>query len=98
MTNYFIPHGIAVLLGMYYINRLFVKTDLFDQINKLILSMIPNKYMLKIDIDKLCGFIKTDKKNMGNEICLIVLEDFGKSKFIFKNIDILRCELSELLL
>ena len=97
-TNYFIPHGIAVLLGMYYINKLFVKTDLFDQINQLILSMIPIKYLVKLDIDRLCEFIKADKKNMGNEICLIVLEDFGISKFIFKNIDILKIELSELLL
>jgi 3-dehydroquinate synthase len=97
-TNYFIPHGIAVLLGMYYINKLFVKTDLFDQINKLILSMVPTKYLVKLDIDILCGFIKTDKKNMGNEICLIVLEDFARSKFIFKNIDTLKSELSELLL
>jgi len=97
-TNYFIPHGIAVLLGMYYINKLFVKTDLFDDINNLILSMIPAKFLVKLDIDKLCVFIKTDKKNMGNDICLIVLEDFGKSTFIFKNIELLKTELSRLLL
>jgi len=97
-TNYFIPHGIAVLLGMYYINKIFVKTNLFDEINKLILSMIPTKYLVKIDIDSLCGFIKADKKNMGNEICLIVLEDFGSSKFMFKNLDVLKSELINILL
>jgi 3-dehydroquinate synthase len=97
-TNYFIPHGIAVLLGMYYINKLFVKTNLFNEINELILSMVPPKFLVKLDIDKLSGFIKTDKKNMGNDICLIVLEDFGKSTFIFKNLEVLIYELSDLLL
>ena len=92
-TDYFIPHGIAVLLGMYYINMLFVK-DTFDVINKFILEMIPKKFFITLHVDTICEHIKTDKKNNGDNICLIVLEDFGKSKFIFKNINILRNELS----
>jgi len=96
-TNYFIPHGIAVLLGMYYINKLFVKTNNFDKINDLILSMIPKKYLVNIDINIICDYVLSDKKNMGNNICLIVLEKYGKSKFIFKNIDTLKNELVEFL-
>lgn len=96
-TNYFIPHGIAVLIGMYYINKLFVKTNELDQINELILRLVPKKYLIKIDIDILGNFILSDKKNMGNDICFIVLEKYGKSKFIFKNIDDVKKELVQLL-
>jgi 3-dehydroquinate synthase len=96
-TNYFIPHGIAVLIGMYYINRLFVKTNDFDKINELILSLIPKKYLIRINIDILGNFMLSDKKNMGNDICFIVLEKYGKSQFIFKNIDDVKKELINIL-
>jgi 3-dehydroquinate synthase len=96
-TNYFIPHGIAVLIGMYYINRLFIKTTAFDEINELILSLIPKKYLIKIDIDVLGNYMLSDKKNMGNDICFIVLEEYGRSKFIFKNIDSVKKELVNIL-
>ena len=96
-TNYFIPHGIAVLIGMYYINKLFIKTAEFDEINELILSLVPKKYLIKIDIDILGNYMLSDKKNMGNEICFIVLEKYGKSKFIFKNIDEVKKELVHIL-
>jgi 3-dehydroquinate synthase len=96
-TNYFIPHGISVLLGMYYINKLFIKTNEFDKINEFILSIIPKKYLIKIDIDIIGDYVLSDKKNMGNNVCLIVLEKYGKSKFIFKNIDDLKNELVQFL-
>jgi len=97
-SNYFIPHGIAVLIGMYYINKLFNKDNYFDRINEFILNIIPKKYIYKIDIDIISNYMLSDKKNNGNDVCFIVLEEYGKSKFIFKNINEIKPELENILL
>ena len=83
-TNYFIPHGIAVLYGMYIINRLFYDDKHFE-INELIYSMIPDKFKkINIDYDTCIRHVLNDKKNNGDEICFIVLDEVGKTNIIFK--------------
>lgn len=86
-TNYFIPHGIAVLIGMLIKNILFYK-DKYDNINKLILQLVDPKFF-DIDFDYLQfkKHILSDKKNKGNQICFILLDEIGKSKIIYKNIE-----------
>jgi 3-dehydroquinate synthase len=85
-TNFFVPHGIAVLFGMYYINKLF-NINNFENINKYILDMIPKKYFIDINKEELIEHLKKDKKNEGNKICFIVPEKFGifNIKFIELN-------------
>jgi len=85
-SDYFIPHGIAVLLGMYYINRLFNIVE-FNDVNKIIMEIIPNKYKIKLDKDLILNQILNDKKNIGLNICFIVLETYGVSIFKFIPID-----------
>ena len=46
-SNYFIPHGIAVIFGMYIINKLFYQ-DKYTNLNNYMLSIIPNKFILLI--------------------------------------------------
>jgi 3-dehydroquinate synthase len=88
-TNYFIPHGIAVLIGMYIINSLFCelfndKTKL-DEINKFILSIVDKKFFnLQIKTNEILKHVASDKKNIGNKICFIILTELGKSKFIYR--------------
>jgi len=83
-TNYFIPHGIAVLLGMYLINKIFYDNK-YDDVNKIILSMIDEKFLkIKIDFDIFIKHVMNDKKNNGSKICFILLDDYGKSLIIFK--------------
>jgi len=83
-TNYFIPHGIAVLYGMYIINLLFYD-DKHLEINKLIYSMIPQKFKkMNVDYNTCIRHVLNDKKNNGDEICFIVLDEVGKTKIIFK--------------
>lgn len=86
-SDYFIPHGIAVLYGMYLINTLFYD-DKYKEINNYILQMIPIKFKnLTIDYDKVLNIILNDKKNKGTKVCFILLENYGESIFIFKEID-----------
>ena len=85
-SNYFIPHGIAVIFGMYIINKLFYK-DKYETLNNYMLSIIPNKFKkIQISYDLFVNSVLNDKKNDGDNICFILLDEIGKSKFVFKKI------------
>jgi 3-dehydroquinate synthase len=97
-TNYFIPHGIAVLIGMYIKNKLFYE-DKHKEINVLILEMINKKFFeVEFDYDIFIKHILSDKKNNGNEICFILFEDVGKTKFLFKNLEEINTTLKKIIL
>lgn len=96
-TNFFIPHGIGVLFGMYFINKLFEIKN-FENINEFILNMIPKKYLLKFDNQQIITHIKNDKKNLGNNICFIVPENFGIFNIKFINIDNIQSILNNILI
>lgn len=93
-TDYFIPHGIAVLYGMYIVNYLFSK-DL-DKINENILDLIPDKYRFEdgsfpkkdnkpnifpnFSIDDIFNSILNDKKNTSNNmVTFIILKKPGET-------------------
>jgi 3-dehydroquinate synthase len=86
-TNYFIPHGIAVLIGILTKNILFYD-DKFEDINKLILKLVnPKFFNIEFNYSEFIKHILSDKKNKGNEVCFILLDEIGKSKIIYKHID-----------
>ena len=86
-SNYFIPHGIGVLFGMYIVNTLFYD-DKYKEINDLILMMIPNKFKkINISYEQFIKHLLNDKKNDGDNICFIVLDDIGKISFKFKKLN-----------
>jgi 3-dehydroquinate synthase len=96
-TNYFIPHGIAVLIGMYIKNKLFYD-DKHKEINNLILEMVNEKFFnIDFDYDIFIKHILSDKKNNGNEICFILLEGLGKTKFLFKNLQEINVNLKKII-
>jgi len=97
VTNYYIPHGIAVLFGMYIINRLFYD-DKFNNINNLILSMIDTKFFnISIDYDNFIEHVLSDKKNSGVNICFILMENYGKMIFIYRTRDEIEEKLKNIL-
>ena len=82
-TNYFIPHGIAVLYGMYMINRIFYDNK-FQDINAFILDIIPGKYKkIEISYSTFIQNVLNDKKNNGDNICFILLEELGRTKIVY---------------
>ena len=86
-TNYFIPHGIAVLIGMLIKNMLFYD-DKFDDINKLILELVnPRFFSIEFNYSEFIKHILSDKKNKENQVCFILLDEIGKSKIIYNHID-----------
>jgi 3-dehydroquinate synthase len=96
-SNYFIPHGIAVIFGMYIINKLFYKNK-YETLNNYMLSIIPNKFKkIQISYDLLLNSVLNDKKNDGDNVCFILLDEIGKSKFIFKKITEFNDDLKDIL-
>jgi len=86
-TQYFIPHGIAVLSGMYIKNKLFYKNK-YHEINTLILKLIDSKFFnVDFDYSNFIKHILSDKKNRGNDICFILLDAIGKTEIKYTNID-----------
>lgn len=86
-SNYFIPHGIAVVFGMYIINKLFYQNKYAD-LNKFMIKMIPEKFKkINISYDVFINSVLNDKKNDGDNVCFIILDEIGESKFIFKKIN-----------
>ena len=92
-SNFFIPHGIAVIFGMYMINKLFYG-DKYDKLNKYMIRIIPDKFKkIEISYDTFMNSVLNDKKNDGDNICFILLDEIGNSKFVFKKVTEINNEL-----
>jgi 3-dehydroquinate synthase len=86
-THYYIPHGIAVLIGMYIKNKLFYDNK-YEDINNLILNMVNKQFFdTPFNFSSFIKHILSDKKNRGNDICFILLEDIGNTKITYKKTD-----------
>lgn len=98
LTNYKIPHGIAVSFGMDIANFISVRLGLIDEsIRNQILevtSYIWDGYSISnLNIDEFITALSKDKKNVDNKLGLILNNGFGKifKKFVenderFKNL------------
>jgi 3-dehydroquinate synthase len=96
-TNYFIPHGIGVLIGMYVKNKLFYD-EKHVEINNIILKLIDPIYLnLNFDYDVFISHILSDKKNNGSNICFILLDEVGKSNIIYTQIENINLKLKQII-
>jgi 3-dehydroquinate synthase len=96
-TNYYIPHGIAVLIGMYIKNILFYG-DKYNEINNFILEMVDAKFFkLSFNYHVFIEHLLSDKKNNGDEICFILLDEIGKTIITYKKLDDFYVPLQEII-
>ena len=89
LTNYKIPHGVAVSFGMDIANYISFKLDYIDQKIrdeiKYVTSYIWDGYSISnLNIDELINALSKDKKNVDNKLGLILNKGYGKifKKFI----------------
>jgi 3-dehydroquinate synthase len=84
LTNYQIPHGEAVMLGIEIINKLFTKSESISKItsNYTSLSKIKN-----INIEELVTKLSSDKKVMNGIITFVTVTKPGEVIFIDYKID-----------
>lgn len=97
-TNYYIPHGIAISIGMLIKNILFYR-DKYTDINNLILKIVNPKFFdIEFNYTNFIKHVLSDKKNNGNDVCFILLDDIGKTKIIYRNISEIENELKLVLI
>jgi len=90
LTEYKVPHGIAVSFGMDIANYLSVKMGYLNEsiredIKLVILPIIHNYSIKEIDLQLFLNALSKDKKNEGKKLGLILIKGLGE---IFKNITI----------
>ena len=90
LSNYVIPHGQAVVLGMMIINELSYQTSLLsenekDNLNQLCSELLNNEIlhiMSNMDIDLILDVLQKDKKVAGSDISFVMLKTMGELRFI----------------
>lgn len=88
LTNYSIPHGIAVSYGMDISNFISVKKGYLDQsvrmdVRELVEKIWEGTSIQNISIDKFIAALSKDKKNIGTQLGLILGRGYGQ---IFKDL------------
>jgi 3-dehydroquinate synthase len=87
-SNYAIPHGIAVSIGILFagivsVNRGMMSRERFDAIRKIVLPCVPLAYDARhYDAEMLLSALKNDKKRTGSKLTIVLSdEDFGLQKY-----------------
>ena len=91
LTNYSVPHGIAVSFGMDMANFISVKKKYLSmrirlEIRELLEKIWSGFNINYLDVEHFAIALSKDKKNVGNELRLILCKDYGK---VFKTSQIL---------
>lgn len=97
VTDYYVPHGIAVTVGMIFANAIslsrgWMKKEFFDYLNqKLFLPNIPLKLMeTHFNAERLLEAMKNDKKRIGKALTVVIpdadfmmqkMDDVSKEEF-----------------
>ena len=92
LTDYAVPHGIAVSFGMDIANFISVKRKLLKNSIRLeirdLLQRIWSGYDISdLELDKFEMALSKDKKNVGKELRLILCKDYGKVFKTAQNLD-----------
>ena len=92
ITNYSIPHGQAISIGMNIANFISLKKDMispqqFEDMYALLKLNIPEFRIHEQNIDDYCTALSKDKKNVGNKLVCILTEGVGKMKKCYVDID-----------
>ena len=92
ITNYEVPHGQAVTIGMDLANfisfnlGILSKSD-FEEMHKILIKNIPPFKFSNNNFDAYCLALSRDKKNKGNKLGSILCKGPGKVEKIFIDID-----------
>lgn len=92
LTDYAVPHGQAVALGMIVVDRLSANRGLLGEQNRLYVKKLA-KELLNSDqtaglhTQGLLDLIQKDKKTIGNKTNFVVITDLGKTVFLPVELD-----------
>jgi len=92
ITDYSIPHGQAISLGMDLANYIslqkqMISKDQFDEMHAILIKNIPSFTFTKNNLDSYINALAKDKKNKGNKLGCILTYGAGKVEKVFVDID-----------
>lgn len=98
LSNYKIPHGQAIGLGIIIVNKLsldkgILSQNTYDRIKTKALELLDIEDLKQVDTQNLLDAVQKDKKVKGKELSLVLIEDLGNT--IFLKIEIQKQLLSE---
>lgn len=87
LTQYEVPHGIAVAWGLDLVNYIalrkgLLKAELFESIHQFVMEFFPFRLSSTLDAAELIRFSKRDKKVAEDGIHLVLMEEPGKLKIV----------------
>ncbi len=87
LSNYKIPHGQAVIIGMVIVNKIAEKRGILNEedyelTRKLALELLGKSIIRKISLKGLLDLLKKDKKTKGHTVDLVVISKLGTTKFL----------------
>jgi 3-dehydroquinate synthase len=83
-SGYRLPHGLAVAIGMVAINRLAVDMGFMSAADATRVAALLEAYGLPVrlpagyEIDRIKGYLKTDKKSVGGRVFYVLPEQLGR--------------------
>ena len=86
LSNYTIPHGQAVIIGMVMVNKLALNRGLlnqkdYDYCQRLSKELLGQTVMKKVNLNGMDKLLKQDKKTLGNKVLFVIIEKLGYTKF-----------------
>lgn len=92
LSNYKIPHGQAVIIGMVIINKLAEMKGILNETDykltkKLAKELLESSIIKDVNLNDLDVLLKRDKKTEGNLVNFVVISKLGNTKFLKINID-----------
>lgn len=92
ITNYAIPHGQAICLGMNIANYISLKRGMindeqFEEMYTILVKNIPAFRITGDNIESYCQALARDKKNQGNQLGCILTYGQGKVEKVFLEMD-----------
>ncbi|MDP1573516.1 MAG: 3-dehydroquinate synthase family protein [Coxiellaceae bacterium] len=95
LSNYQIPHGQAVVVGMILVNTLSYEQGLLTEtqlhsLNELCCDLISNNVieaLKKIKLEEIIGLIKKDKKTIGDNTSFVLMKNSGETVFVKLKLD-----------
>ena len=87
LSNYKIPHGQAVVIGMLIVNEIsrrrgMLTEDETSKIKQYAKDIVDLKLVSKIKTSGMADLLRKDKKTMGSQLTLVVMESVGNTEFL----------------
>ena len=92
LSDYQIPHGQAVIIGMVIVNKLaeqkgILNKDDYKLTQRLAKELLKDSIVKKVNLKGLDTLLKKDKKTEGNMANFVVITELGCTKFVKMKID-----------